>query len=138
MRVNDASFSAQVGGNICLGLYVDVLGAIKLGRTARPDAIRAQSLDGLFFDLLVRIEVVEIVGCKVRNCATVCELRLGAGWSILWSVRAMDGTPGKTGFAISPFHQWHGLPNNDRDSLGFGNLKGSSFGDKRFWNPIID
>ena len=49
----------------------NVHSAVKALVAAGADAVRTEGLDGLFLDLLVGVEVVEVVGREVRNSSAV-------------------------------------------------------------------
>jgi len=72
--VHNACLRAQMRRNVRLGLHVHILRAVELRGSAGPDAIGAQGLDRLLFDLLVGHEVVVVVGCEIRDGAAVGEL----------------------------------------------------------------
>lgn len=61
---------------------MNILGAVELRRATRTDAVGAQDLDGLFLDLLVAVEVVEVVRGEVGGGTTVGELRFRASRTI--------------------------------------------------------
>jgi len=42
------------------------LSAVELRGSARSYTISSESLDGLFFDLLVANEIVEVIRCEIR------------------------------------------------------------------------
>ncbi len=81
LSVDDARGHAQMGRNRGLGFHVYILSAVEARRTARPDAVGAQRLDGLLFQRLIRHQVVKVVGCEVRDRAPGGELRFGSGGS---------------------------------------------------------
>ena len=83
LRVHDAGRLAEEGGDVGFGFDVHVLRAVEAGGAAGADAVGAQGLDGLFFDGVVRDEVVEVVGGEVRDGAVVGEFDFGTcgtGW----------------------------------------------------------
>ncbi len=78
LRVDNGTLGSEKGGDVGLELYVDVLGAVELRRSARADAVGPEGLDRLLLDLLVAVEVVEVIGCEVRDRTPVGELRFGS------------------------------------------------------------
>lgn len=82
LSVDYAALGAKVSGNVGFGLHVDVLGPVELGRAARTDTVGAQDLNGLFLDLLIAIEVVEVERAQVRDGAAIGELCLRSSRTI--------------------------------------------------------
>ncbi len=83
LRIHDTFLRAQAGSNVCLRLHMNILGAVELRRATRSNSISPESLDRLFFDLLVANEVVEIVGSEIRHGPAVRELDFRASRSAI-------------------------------------------------------
>lgn len=71
LRIDDARRSAQECRDVSLNLHMHVLRAIKPGGAAWTDSISPQCLDCTLFEVLVRVEVVEIVGREIRHGASI-------------------------------------------------------------------
>lgn len=58
-----------------------ILSAVKLRRAAGSDAVGSQGLNGLFFDLFVAHEVVEVVGGEVYDSSAVGKFDSRTSWT---------------------------------------------------------
>lgn len=58
-------------GDVGLGLYMDVLGAVETWWRAGAHAVGAQDLDRFLFEGFVGDQIVEVVGGKVGDCAAI-------------------------------------------------------------------
>ena len=65
--IYDACFGAEVCRNIRFDLDVYILSPVEVWRTAWPDTVCAESVDGRLLDLLVSAQVVVVVRCEVRD-----------------------------------------------------------------------
>jgi hypothetical protein len=123
--VNDASFGAKTRRDVGLRLHVDILRAVELGGSARPDTVCAEGLDGFFFDLLVADEVVEVVGREIRDGPAVGEFYFGSCWSA----------------PVSPFitiDRSRNIPYNDWQFLVISFLERCLGSDERFGSPFVN
>lgn len=133
LRVDNASLGTETGRNVGLGLHVYILGTVELGRAAGAYAVGPESLDGLLFDLLVRIEVVKVVRGQVGDRLAGRELCLGA--------RRSAG--GDTALAMAASSRRDGgcqglLPNKHWQLLGLSLLKRSQWRNQGLGLPLPD
>lgn len=67
MGIDDAALSTKKSRDILLGIHMDVLGAVELGRATGADSIGAQSLNRLIFDRVACSEVIEVIRGEIYN-----------------------------------------------------------------------
>jgi hypothetical protein len=74
LRVDDAGARAEECSNVRLNLHVDVLCAVESRGATGPHAVGAEGLNGALFEVLIRDEVVVVVGREVRDGSAIGEL----------------------------------------------------------------
>lgn len=127
VSIHNTRLRAQMRRNVRLGLHMHILRAVELRGSAGPDAIRAQGLDGLLFDLLVGYEVVVVVGCEVRDGAAVGEFGFRPRASAYCKPMYHTHTPLESD-----------LPNNNRQFLHHRLLEIRQRSNERLRGPLID
>jgi hypothetical protein len=60
---------------------MDILSSVEAGWATWADTIVSQDLDSLFFDGFICNKVIEVVGGKICDDATVGEFGFGSGWA---------------------------------------------------------
>ena len=126
LRINNTTFRAKARRDVRLRLHVYILSAIELRRSARSNTVCSKSLNGLFFNLLVADEVVEVVGGEVRYGPAVGEFHFRSCWS----------APVSSNHTAEP--NVESIPNNDRQFLIIGFFERGLGGDKRFRSPFVN
>ena len=82
LRVDDARRGAQKRRDVRLDLHVHVLRAVESGGSTWSNSVRTQCLNGALLEVLVRVEVVEIIGCKICHRSAVGQFRSRTAWSL--------------------------------------------------------
>lgn len=81
LRVHDTGGDAEVGGDVGFGFHVHVLRAVEAGRGAGPDAVGFEGCDGLFFQVRLVGQVVEVERGEIGDGAAVGEFGFRGGGS---------------------------------------------------------
>lgn len=128
LGVDDATFGTKISGDVGFRLHMDILGAVKLRRATGTDTVGAQDLDGLFLDLLVAVEVVEVVRGEIGSSTAVGKFR--------FRTSRTKNTESERHARVTGLV--HILPNKNWESLALCDLEGSLLRDERFGCPFID